>query len=326
MSHATTITPRLAHHASLVSTVVCLMTCAACSGQRSEPTAATPPPAVAPANTAAPAAAQPTRIVAIGGGVVETLVELGLAEQIVAYDSSGEGLVPGGSPTNLGSPHRLAAESVLAQRPDLVIAAAAGPRNDMLAGQVASAGVRFEQYADVESVEDIATRISALGALFGREEQATALVQHFRDELARAALAASQTADSPSALFLYARGHGTLFVAGSATRAHDVLLRAGATNAAASLDGFQPLTPEALVAGQPMWLVVPQKGLESLGGVDGLLAVPGVAETPAGRYGNFIVMEDHRLLGGGPSLGGAIVELAERLATQPPSVPGAAAP
>lgn len=50
-------------------------------------------------------------------------------------------------------------------------------------------------------------------------------------------------------------------------------------------------------------------GLESVGGVDGLLEIPGVAETPAGENRAVIAMDDQYLLGHGPRMGQALKEL-----------------
>lgn len=42
------------------------------------------------------------------------------------------------------------------------------------------------------------------------------------------------------------------------------------------------------------------KGLESVGGVDGLMEVPGIAQTPAGPDRRVVGLEDGVLLGFGP--------------------------
>jgi iron complex transport system substrate-binding protein len=49
-------------------------------------------------------------------------------------------------------------------------------------------------------------------------------------------------------------------------------------------------------------------GLESVDGVDGLLALPGVAQTTAGRERRVIAVDDEILLSYGPRTG-ALIEL-----------------
>ena len=62
-----------------------------------------------------------------------------------------------------------------------------------------------------------------------------------------------------------------------------------------------PLTDEAVLAANPDVILVMTDGLESVGGVDGLLASkPALALTAAGQNRRFIVMDDRELLGFGP--------------------------
>jgi iron complex transport system substrate-binding protein len=60
-------------------------------------------------------------------------------------------------------------------------------------------------------------------------------------------------------------------------------------------------------------ILLPIRGLESLGGVDGLLALPGIEMTPAGRARRIVTMDDLYLLGFGPRTGLAVQELAQQL-------------
>ena len=67
--------------------------------------------------------------------------------------------------------------------------------------------------------------------------------------------------------------------------------------------GYQPVTAEALVAAAPEIIVTQTLGAESVGGIDGVLDVPGVAETPAGQNGRIYVYDDELLLGMTPRTG-----------------------
>src|SRR5690606_14484652 len=74
-------------------------------------------------------------------------------------------------------------------------------------------------------------------------------------------------------------------------------------------DGYRPVTAEALVAAAPDVLLLTPRGLESLGGVAGLLAVPGAAVTPAGRPRRVVAIDDLLLLGRGPRTDVAVRQL-----------------
>ncbi len=63
--------------------------------------------------------------------------------------------------------------------------------------------------------------------------------------------------------------------------------------------------------------LVTSRGLESSGGVDGLLSQPGLSLTPAGKEKHVIVMDDLILLGFGPRLGQAVKQLCDELHPAP---------
>jgi iron complex transport system substrate-binding protein len=67
------------------------------------------------------------------------------------------------------------------------------------------------------------------------------------------------------------------------------------------------------VAAAPEVLLVPSHALESLGGIDGLLAQPGLAATPAGKARRVIAMDDLFLLGFGPRTADAALALLDQL-------------
>jgi iron complex transport system substrate-binding protein len=115
-------------------------------------------------------------------------------------------------------------------------------------------------------------------------------------------------------VLIYARGAGMMMVAGTDTPASAMLELAGARNAITGFAGFKPLSAESLVEAAPDVIVIPSRGLASIGGDAALLALPGVGDTPAGRARHIVAMDDLLLLGFGPRLGAAIDELARRVA------------
>ena len=82
---------------------------------------------------------------------------------------------------------------------------------------------------------------------------------------------------------------------------------------AGALTAWLVFTAEALVEAAPDVLVVTTTGLASVGGIDGLLTIPGIARTPAGRAGRVIAREDQYLLGGGPRTGQLLLDLLAEL-------------
>lgn len=84
--------------------------------------------------------------------------------------------------------------------------------------------------------------------------------------------------------------------------------------------GMKPLTAEALVAARPDVLVMMTDGLESVGGIEGLIErIPAVAQTPAGANRRVIDMADAEILSFGPRSADVIGALARALYAPEPT-------
>lgn len=268
-------------------------------------------------NRAAPPSedsAAEARYVSLGAANTEVLFALGVGDRVVGVDVTSRFPEAATRLPNLGFYARVNAEAVLALRPTHVFAIrGAGPAGVL--EQLQRTGVAVHRLDHPDTAAGARARIEALGEATGRTAEASALVETLDSELA----AATQGLDKPAAsdaarvLFLYVRGKRTLLVGGRDTGADEMITLAGFENAAAALSGFVPLTAEAVIAARPDLILVPEKGLGSVGGIDGLLALPGIAQTPAAARRSVVAMEDLALLGFGPRLGRSVSTLRRRL-------------
>src|SRR5690606_4088682 len=119
--------------------------------------------------------------------------------------------------------------------------------------------------------------------------------------------------NKPKILFIYARGARNLMVSGTATPLPSMIELAGAENAAAALTDCKHLTPEALLTTNPDVILMFEKGLQSIGGIDGLLKIEGISTTNAGKNKKVVTMDGQFLSGFGPRLGDAVVELHNKI-------------
>lgn len=281
------------------------------------------PGPTAGSSTARPkdAPAEP-RIVSVGGTVTEIIFALGQGARVVAVDTSSTH--PAESTDKLpkiGYQRTLAAEGIVAQRPTLLLLSAeAGPPATI--EQLKGLGVATHILPAEPTVEGTKERIRLLAEALGAAEQGKRITADLTAELGRSEELVKRAKTKPRVLFVYARGAGTLMVGGARTPAAEMIRLAGGENAVDSFEGFKPLTSEAVTAAKPDVIVIPERGLASLGGVAGLTAQPGVGLTPAGKAGRVVAMDDLLLLGFGPRLGRAVRELASRihpdLATEAP--------
>jgi iron complex transport system substrate-binding protein len=253
-------------------------------------------------------AAAPARIVSLNGTVSEILCQLGLQSQLVGVDVTSTYPAALTKLPKVGHNRNISAEGVLALSPTVVVGTAESLKPEV-AAQLKSAGVTVQLFQQEYSVAGTKKLIQQVAAAFNVAAKAPALVQQLDADLARA----KKPARAPKVLFIYARGAGTMMVAGQNTPLEKVIALAGGQNAATGFTDFKPLTAEALVAANPDVLLLFDSGLQSLGGKAGLLKVPGVAQTTAGRTGRVVEMDGQLLSGFGPRLGQATAELAGKL-------------
>ncbi|HYQ97584.1 MAG TPA: ABC transporter substrate-binding protein, partial [Candidatus Nitrosocosmicus sp.] len=115
-------------------------------------------------------------------------------------------------------------------------------------------------------------------------------------------------------LFVYARGTGTMMVAGDGTPLTGMINLAGGQNATGGFAEYKPLTTEGVIAANPDVILMFDSGEASLSGEGGILSVPGVSATNAGKNKAVITMDGQYLSGFGPRVGKALVELNKKLA------------
>lgn len=286
-----------------------------CGGPGAE---GTPSPAPAPTPTGEPTAtAESPRIVSIGASVTETLFALGLGHRVVAVDRTSIYPESVQALPRVGLPGQISVEGVAAARPTLILADGPGSGGaidaaDRALAQLEGLGLGVRRLGEAPlTVEAALARIEAIGEAVDASGPARALADRVRREV-DAALA-MVPGQGPRALFVYARGHRTLLVSGTETAAHALLELAGATNAVSAFSDFKPMSAETVIAAAPEVIVIPARGLASLGGPEGLFALPGLADTPAGRSRRVIAIDDLELLTFGPRLGLGLTKLVAAL-------------
>ena len=104
-----------------------------------------------------------------------------------------------------------------------------------------------------------------------------------------------------------------MMVSGTGTPVDIMIQLAGAQNAVTEFTGFKQLSSESLVAANPDVILLFNSGLQSLGGADGLMKVPGVAQTNAGRNKKVVAMDGQFMSGFGLRLPEAVNELNKKL-------------
>jgi iron complex transport system substrate-binding protein len=255
-----------------------------------------------------------SRIVVLNGDIAEIIFALGLGDSVVGTDISATYPEEAAAKSSVGYQRALSAEGILSLEPTLVIGDQnAGPPEVL--DQVRSAGVPTLILKAYFSIDDIETKITNIAHALGVPNRGAALWANTEADINEAKAIARDAKTEPKVAFLYLRGAQVQFIGGRGSGADSLIAAAGAIDAgsASGLSAFVPITAEALVEAEPDAIIVLSAGLESVGGIDGLLKVPGVAETPAGENRAIYDFEDQFFLGLGPRTGQALLELVQSL-------------
>jgi len=231
----------------------------------------------------------PSRIISVASGAAEIVAALGLTHNLVGRDIASEATSTAGIPV-VTDAHAVSVEKVLAQKPTLfIVDSQTSPTQSLDA--IARSGVPVIQIPQAWSLSEVQPRITALGQALGVPQQA----EQLNTQLSITSAKPTKT----RVAFLYLRGPSSIYLLGGKGSGADAMIAAAGgidVGAEANLNPFTPLTPEALAKGQPDVLLVMTKGLKSVGGLQGLLSLPGVSQTPAGIHKRVIAVDDGLLL------------------------------
>ncbi len=245
-----------------------------------------------------------SRIVSLSGDLTEAVYAMGLGDNLVGRDVTTIYPEAALSLPIVGIGRFLTAEGVLAESPTLVLGDTQTAPPEAIE-QIRSAGVPVVIFDVPTSFEALYDKARAIGTALGLPEQGDALAGEIQASVERAIASATPLDPIPGVAFVYTRGPDVMLLFGSGMTTEPVIEAAGGRDVGAEsgVVGTVSVTPEALVAAAPDVIVVPQEGLEALGGVDGLLAIPGFAETPAGQNGRILAYPEGDFLTFGPRIG-----------------------
>ena len=252
------------------------------------------------------------------GTLAEISVGLGLSEDLVGRTVSNTQGVLADLPVVTQNGHELNVEAILALQPTFVIMdTTMGPPE--VPGQLRASGVPVLVVSSERGVDLITGQIELVAEALGVRDAGELLIDRFETDLDAAhehVAALTEGWDPLRIAFLYVRGTGNVFfVMGEGSGADDLIEHVGGLDAAtgAGLDDVTPATAEAVIALDPELIVTMTGGLESTGGVDGMVERPGIAQTTAGQNQRIVDMADGAVLSFGPSYPGVLTALADAI-------------
>jgi iron complex transport system substrate-binding protein len=255
------------------------------------------------------------------GSTARIVFELGLGESVVGRDLSSGFAEIADEPLVTTNGHELNGEAILELAPTVIITdTTLGPWDVVL--QMRDAGIPVVVVDSHRSMDDVGTLVQQVADALGVPEQGALLAERTQDEIdAKLAeihgILPPDRDARPRVVFLYVRGQaGVYYMFGEGSGADSLITALGGVDVATEIGwvGMRPVTDEGLVAAQPDLILMMTKGLESVGGVDGLLEhLPAVAQTPAGQHRRIVDMADTEVLSYGPSTPGVLDALARAI-------------
>jgi iron complex transport system substrate-binding protein len=245
------------------------------------------------------------KIVSLNGAVTEIVAALGHENQIVGVDVTST--YPQGINTkakDLGHvAHGVNIEAIMALQPTLIFGVEKDMTPDLLA-KIKASGVTYHIFKQEYSVDGTKKLIGEVAGALGHKDYA-AVTSKIDDDLK----AVKTIANAPKVLFIYARGANMLMVSGTGTAVDKIIPLAGGKNAITQFEDYKPLTPEAVITANPDVILMFDSGAQSVNGNAGVLKIPGVSKTNAGKNKKIITMDGGLLSGFGPRVGQAAAQL-----------------
>jgi iron complex transport system substrate-binding protein len=245
------------------------------------------------------AVAQPARIIAAGGVVTEIVYALGRSEDLVGVDTTST-YPPSAlkEKPNVGYVRALSSEGLLSLKPTTVVAIESVGPPDILK-TVEEAGVKIVTIPEVATPAGISAKVKDIAALLGEKDKGAELAADIDKQFAAVDALRAKIAKPRRALFILSFMNGRAMVGGRNTSADGILTLAGLENAASALDGWKPISDEALFEAAPDVIIAMGHGPQDIT-IDSILAVPAFAATPAAKSKSILIFDGGYLLSFGP--------------------------
>ena len=251
------------------------------------------------------------KVVALANGAGEIISAMGFKSILIGRDIASTDVDLKSVPI-VTSGHQVVAEKIIALTPDLVIVdKSTGPQSALDA--LAVAGIRVVTTPEAWTLGDMPAKVGAIADAIGVPASGAALNTALNSSLEKL----EESPEKSRVVFLYLRGGSSIYLIGGKGSGADSLIGAvGALDvgAATLANPFSAMTSELVASLNPDVLLVMSKGLQSVGGVSGLVQLPGIAQTAAAKNRRVIAVDDSLLLSFGPRTPDLIEQLSVAMA------------
>lgn len=248
------------------------------------------------------------RIITAGGTVTEIVHALGMSSHIIATDITSTYPAEMQALPSIGYRNQIKTEGILSLNPDWVIAEK-GYLNDDVITQLNEVSLSVSNLKKPTQLSETKALISELGKLLNRQKEADSLLNLLQADIENLEEQTGQSVLLPKVAFVMARGPETVFLAGEESFAAGFIRMAGGEFVGLDKVDYKPLSPEALAALNPDFILMFESSLQSMGGISGLSKIVGIEHTTAWEKQQIIGMDGNLISGFGPRIAKAALEL-----------------
>jgi iron complex transport system substrate-binding protein len=233
------------------------------------------------------------RVVALANGSAEIVAALGYQSILVGRDVASTMPDLAAIPID-NTGHNVSTETVLGQKPDLILIDSNTSPTSAL-NTLKQSGIKIVTIPSTFDLKTVAAKESAVADAIGTPKAGELLTKQISS--------INNPVKPIKVVFLYLRGTSSIYLIGGKGSGADSLITAmgftdiGAANLA---QPFSAMSAEELVKLNPDVLLLMTKGLESVGGLAGLVQLPGIAQTQASQHKRVVTVDDSLLLSFGP--------------------------
>ena len=258
-------------------------------------------------------AKDPSRIAVAGGSITEFIYLLKKDVQIIAVDTTSNYPKQTSGLPSIGYVRNLSAEGILSLKPTLILG-----EHDMgppeVLNQLEKVSVEVKRIEERQAAMGIVEKFECIAKILNVP---TSESEYLKENLLAFATNLEEIRSvgtkRPRVALILSFIDGSPILAGNATSGDGVLKMIGATNVFSDIDGWKPATRESLLAKNPDYIVITERGLKAQGGMAGLEKNPGLRLTSAVKEKNVYALDGMALLGFGPRTLETAISLSEKL-------------
>jgi len=252
------------------------------------------------------------RIISAGSAVTELIYALDAQDSLIAVDVTSKMPQTNQLP-KIGYHRQLSTEGLLALQPTQIIGSdEMGPQTTL--DLLSQSNIKVNVVNTKPTIKGLLERIDEIALLTHHQENSQQIKDKVNKKVAQLKSNIPVKTKQKKVLYLLLHEGRAPYVAGSDTTMDEMIRLAGAINPAQSLiSSFKPLSIEAMISMQPDVILVSNRSLIKLDGIDNIIkSIPTLAATPAGINKKIIGINGSALVGG---LGLATLDEAARLNT-----------